>query len=152
MMQINKDKNKQDKLTIYYDGNCPLCSLEMQKLKRYDDKQLIILVNLQQDNFTKNFPHINVANALQILHGEYLGKLLLALDVTHRAWTLVGRGALVAPLQFPVIKQVAHASYLLLAKYRYPISHFLHQRFGIGIKTCDEGTCYANPNNINRRR
>jgi predicted DCC family thiol-disulfide oxidoreductase YuxK len=152
MNKINKDQNKQDKLTIYYDGNCPLCSLEMQKLKRYDDKKLIILVNLQQDNFTKHFPHINVANALQILHGEYQGKLLLALDVTHRAWTLVGRGALVAPLQFPVIKQVAHASYLLLAKYRYPISNFLHQRFGIGIKTCDKGTCYANTNNINRRR
>lgn len=152
MKQSNRDKNKLDKLTIYYDGNCPLCSLEMQKLKRFDDKLLIILVNLQQDNFNTCFPHINVAKALQILHGEYQGKLLLALDVTHRAWALVGRGALVAPLQFPVIKQVAHASYLLLAKYRYPISHFLHQRFGIGTQTCDKGTCYANPNNINRRR
>lgn len=66
----------------------------------------------KQDNFTKHFPHIIVANALQILHGEYQGRLLLALDVTHRAWTLVGRGALVAPLQFPVIKQEAHANLL----------------------------------------
>ena len=152
MTQSNNDNNKQDQLTIYYDGNCPLCSLEMQKLKRYDDKQRIILVNLQQDDFSKHYPHINVSSALRILHGEYQGKLLMALDVTHRAWTLVGRGALVAPLQFPVIKQVAHVSYLLLAKYRYPISHFLHQRFGIGTKTCDEGTCYAKADNPNRRR
>lgn len=151
MKQFNRDKNKQDKLTIYYDGNCPLCSLEMKKLKLCDNNQRIILVDLQQDDFNTRFPHIDVTRALQILHGEYQGKLLLALDVTHRAWTLVGRGVLVAPLQFPIIKQVAHVSYLLLAKYRYPISNFLYQHFGIGTKTCDEGTCYANPNNINRR-
>lgn len=136
-----------EKLTIFYDGKCPLCSLEMQKLKRCDHKDLIVLVNLHQDNFDTLFPHINLDKALQILHGEYQGKLLLALDVTHRAWTLVGRGALVAPLQFPVVKQIAHRGYLMLAKYRYPISQCLYERFGIGLKTCDEGTCYANPNN-----
>ena len=142
---------KDDQLTIFYDGNCPLCSLEMHKLKRYDSNDLIVLVNLHQEDFTTRFPHINVDKALQILHAQYQGKLLLALDVTHRAWTLVGRGALVAPLQCPVIKQVAHRGYLVLAKYRYPISNFLYQRFGIGIKTCDQGTCYAKTNNANHR-
>ena len=138
-------------LTIFYDGNCPLCNLEMQKLKRYDDKDLIILVNLRQENFQTLFPYININKALEILHGLYQGKILLGLDVTHRAWTLVGRGALVAPLQFPVIKQLAHGSYLLLAKYRHPISHFLYQRFGIGVATCEQGTCYEKPDNVNHR-
>ena len=139
-------------LTIYYDGNCPLCSLEMQKLKRYDSKGLIILENLHQESFETLFPHVNIDKAMAILHGQYQGKMLLALDVTHRAWTLVGRGALVAPLQFPIIKQIAHASYLLLAKYRHPISNYLYQRFGIGLKTCDQGTCYDKEDNINNRR
>jgi predicted DCC family thiol-disulfide oxidoreductase YuxK len=143
---------KADILTIYYDGKCPLCSLEMHKLKRYDSKQLITLIDLQQDGFSEKFPHINVEKALAILHGEYQGKLLLALDVTHRAWTLVGRGALVAPLQFPVVKQLAHQGYLILAKYRYPISQCLYQRFGIGLPPCDQGTCYAKPNNTDHRR
>lgn len=142
---------KNETLTIFYDGNCPLCSLEMQKLKRYDNKQLIVLENIHQADFSTLFPHINVDKALAILHGEYQGKLLLALDVTHRAWTLVGRGALVAPLQFPVIKQVAHRGYLVLAKYRFPISNFLYHRFGIGIKTCDQGTCYAKTDNTHHR-
>lgn len=140
-----------NRLTVFYDGNCPLCSLEMQKLKRCDNNDLIALVNLHQENFETDFPDIDITNAMKILHGQYQGKILLGLDVTHRAWTLVGRGALVAPLQFPIIKQLAHGGYLLLAKYRRPISSCLYQRFGIGVVTCEQGTCYEKPNNVNHR-
>lgn len=132
-------------LTIFYDGRCPLCTLEMQKLKSYDTKSLIVLEDLHQENFAELFPFIDLNKAMKMLHGLYQGKTLLALDVTHRAWTLVGKGALVAPLQFPGIKQIAHGGYLFLAKYRHPISNCLYRRFGIGIKPCDEGTCYEKP-------
>lgn len=138
-------------LTIFYDGKCPLCTMEMQKLKGYDTKNLIILENLHQENFESLFPHISIDKAMDMLHGQYKGKILLALDVTHRAWTLIGRGALVAPLQLPVVKQVAHLGYLFLAKYRQPISNCMYERFGIGIKPCEEGTCYDKPNNTHRR-
>jgi predicted DCC family thiol-disulfide oxidoreductase YuxK len=143
---------KDNILTIFYDGNCPLCTLEMQKLKRYDTNELIVLEDLHQENFSTLFPDIDINKAMQVLHGQYQGKLLLALDVTHRAWTLVGRGAIVAPLQFPIVKQLAHRGYLLLAKYRHPISNCLYERFGIGIKTCDNGTCYDKKNDTDHRR
>lgn len=139
-------------LTIFYDGNCPLCTLEMQKLKRYDSKNAIVLENLHQENFQTLFPNIKIGKAMKILHGLYQGEILLALDVTHRAWTLVGRGTLVAPLQFPIIKQLAHGGYLFLAKYRHPISNCLYERFGIGIKTCEKGTCYDSNSNADHRR
>jgi predicted DCC family thiol-disulfide oxidoreductase YuxK len=139
-------------LTIFYDSHCPLCALEMQKVKSYDINNLIALEDLHQENFTVLFPDININKAMRILHGQYQGKTLLALDVTHRAWTLVGRGAFVAPLQIPIIKQVAHWGYLLLAKYRHPISNCLYERFGIGIQTCNKGTCNEQSNNINRWR
>lgn len=132
---------KNDTLTIYYDGNCPLCSLEMQKLKLHDKNNKIVLENLHQAHFDEMFPQINFNKAMSILHGEHQGKVLLGLNVTHRAWTLVGKGFFVAPLQFPIIKQLSHLVYLLIAKYRHPISHFLHQRFGIGINICDSKTC-----------
>ena len=138
-------------LTVFYDGYCPLCSLEMHKLKQADDKNLINLVNLHQDGFHTHYPYIQFNKAMAILHGEYQGQILLVLDVTHRAWTLVGRGMWVAPLQWPVIKQISHACYLLVAKYRHPISNFLHRRFGLGNSTCEQGTCYGKANNDNHR-
>jgi predicted DCC family thiol-disulfide oxidoreductase YuxK len=142
---------QENTLTIFYDGNCPLCSFEMQKLKHKDNNNLIKLVNLHQDNFSTLYPSIKFDNAMRILHGSYQNQILLGLDVTHRAWSLVGKGLFVAPLQFPIIKQIAHGCYLLLAKYRHPISTFLHKRFGLGINSCDIGTCYEKPNNSDHR-
>jgi predicted DCC family thiol-disulfide oxidoreductase YuxK len=141
-----------EKLTIFYDGNCPLCGLEMQKLKAHDSHNLITLENLHQENFEEVFPAISFDKAMNILHGQFQGKILLGLNVSHRAWTLVGKGALVAPLQFPVIKQLSHGVYLLLAKYRHPISSFIYRRFGIGLNSCEQGTCYEKPSNVNNRR
>lgn len=141
-----------DTLTIFYDGSCPLCTLEMDRLKRHDKHDLIKLVNLHQENFSIKYPDIDIEKAMHILHGIYRGKTLLALDVTHRAWTLVGKGLLVAPLSLPVVRQIAHQGYLLLAKYRQPISQCLYQRFGIGIQTCETGTCYEKPSNTDHWR
>lgn len=138
-------------LTIFYDGQCPLCSMEMDKLKHYDTQNLILLVNLHDDNFNLRYPHVNHNQAMRILHGQYQGEILLGLAVTHRAWTLVGKGFWVAPLNFPIVKQLAHYIYLLIAKYRLPISHFLHKRFGIGNNTCERGVCYDKKNKLNYR-
>jgi predicted DCC family thiol-disulfide oxidoreductase YuxK len=131
-----------DKLVIFYDGHCPLCSLEMIKLKKYDTHNQIELCNLHQKDFTKLYPNINFNKAMEILHGQFQGQLLLGLDVTHRAWTIVGKGLFVAPLQFPIIKQLAHLVYLFVARYRHPISQFMYKRLGIGQVMCNKGTCY----------
>lgn len=138
---------KDDQLIIFFDGSCPLCTLEMQRLKEQDHKNNIQLVDLHQSDFAIQFPDIDVKKGLAILHGKYQGKILLGLDVTHRAWTLVGKRWMVAPLQWPIIKPLSHLVYLQLAKYRYPISQFMYKRLGIGINKCNEGTCYDKPNN-----
>ena len=38
-------------LTIFYDGNCPLCATEMAHLKKHDAKNKIQLVNIHEDDF-----------------------------------------------------------------------------------------------------
>lgn len=139
-------------LIIFFDGNCPLCSAEMAKLKQYDLNNQIQLINLHQANLSTHYPNVNFDKAMAILHGYYKGELLLGLNVTHRAWTIVGKGKLVAPLQFPVIKQLAHIVYLIVAKYRHPISQFMHRRLGIGKSSCQQGTCYEKVDNGDHRR
>lgn len=139
-----------DKLTIFYDGQCPMCCLEMDKLVKRDKDNRIELVNIHNNEFL-DYPDINKQEAMRVLHGRYQGNLLLALDVTHRAWQLVGLGFWVAPLQWPVIKPMAHQIYLLVAKYRHPISSFLHRRFGLGKAHCDNGVCYDKRFDVDNR-
>lgn len=139
-------------LTIFYDGHCPLCAAEMNHLARKDVNNAIELVDIHQEGFAQLYPEIKHGDAMKILHGKYQGKTLLGLEVTHRAWTLVGKGFWVAPLNWPVIKTLSHFVYLGLAKYRQPISSFLAKIFGLKATNCNSGTCYDNSTNTDNRR
>jgi len=138
-------------LTIFYDGNCPMCATEMTHLKRYDKENLIDLVDIHQQNFETTYPAVKFLDAMKILHAEYNGTMLLGLEVTHRAWTLVGKGFWVAPLNWPVIKTVSHWVYLLLARYRHQVSAMLAKVFGIKSPNCSSGACYDQPKNTDHR-
>lgn len=127
-----------------------MCCLEMDKLIKRDKAGTIKLVNVHSSEFL-NYPDINKQEAMRVLHGHYQGDVLLALDVTHRAWQLVGLGFWVAPLQWPAIKAITHQVYLLVAKYRRPISNFLHRRLGLGKAHCENGVCYDKRFDVDNR-
>ncbi|MGU3841687.1 thiol-disulfide oxidoreductase DCC family protein, partial [Vibrio diabolicus] len=63
-------------------------------------------------------------------------ELILGLDVTHRAWQLVGRGWLYAPLRWPLLKPIADWLYLRFANNRYRVSYWL-----TGSSRCNSGHC-----------
>jgi predicted DCC family thiol-disulfide oxidoreductase YuxK len=139
-------------LTIFYDGNCPLCATEMAHLKKHDLNNVISLVDIHQNDFAAIYPSVSFDAAMKILHGHYNGQLLLGLAVTHRAWTLVGKGFWVAPLNWPVFKTISHWVYLGLAKYRHQISALLAKAFNIKTTNCNSGTFCDNRTNTDHRR
>ncbi|OHY94525.1 redox protein [Vibrio rotiferianus] len=124
------------KLTVFYDGTCPLCAKEMNALKQRDTKQQIKTVDIYSDAFA-DYPQIDPDQANTILHAlNEKDELLLGLDVTHRAWQLVGRGWLYAPLRWRIIKPVADWLYLKFASNRYRVSYLL-----TGRSRCNNGSC-----------
>ncbi|MCV5638693.1 DCC1-like thiol-disulfide oxidoreductase family protein, partial [Escherichia coli] len=83
------------------------------------------------------YPQIDPDRANTILHAlDNHGNLLLGLDVTYRAWQLVGRGWLYAPLRWQLIRPVADWLYLRFAQNRYRISYWL-----TGTSRCNSGRC-----------
>lgn len=137
-------------LVIFYDGKCPLCVTEMKSLKLRDKDNQISLIDIYSHELNQKFPEININEAKGILHGIYQGKLLLGLSVTHRAWTIVGKGFWVAPLNWPVFKTVSHWVYLFFAKYRHPISSVLSKLFNLKEKQCT-GVCFDDSTHDNNR-
>ncbi len=124
------------KLTIFYDGTCPLCAKEMKALTKRDTHQHIRIVDIYSEAFS-DYPQIDAAKANTILHAlDDYGNLLLGLDVTYRAWHLVGKGWLYAPLRWPLIRPVADWLYLRFANNRYRISYWL-----TGTSRCDTDQC-----------
>ncbi|MGB1091897.1 MAG: thiol-disulfide oxidoreductase DCC family protein [Oceanobacter sp.] len=114
-------------LTIFYDGQCPLCNREMQHLRKLDISESIELFDISNPELSERlqteFANIDPVQANRILHGVTAnGELLLGLDVTHKAWSLVGKGHWIAPLRWKLIAPISDRIYLLFAKHRQTIS------------------------------
>jgi len=110
-------------LIIFYDGGCPLCVREMRHLKRLDKSHRIQFEDIHRPAFGDEFGYIDVTKANQYLHGQRAsGELIYGLDVTHQAWSLVGRGWLTAPLRWPIVRWFADHAYRFFAKHRGAIS------------------------------
>ena len=124
-------------LTIFYDGLCPLCRAEMNKLEQLDSDNNLSFVDIQQEGFSQRHPGLDWQALNARIHGQLPdGRLISGLDVTYLAWKSVGRGWVYAPLRWPVIRWVADWLYLGFARYRYQISWLL-----TGQKRCD--TCVS---------
>ncbi len=114
------------RLTIFYDSECPLCAIEMRQLLSCDKHNRIELADIHAEDFALKHPDIDAHRAYTILHGKLdSGELLLGLDVTCKAWQLVGKHRWLALLRWPLIRPLADILYRLFAKYRNPISRLL---------------------------
>ena len=126
-------------LTLFYDGTCPLCVNEINHLKRLDQRQRIAFEDIHAEDFTRRYPDVDREEASAILLGDVHGQRIRGLDVTHRAWSLVGRGWLTAPLRWPLIRPIADRVYLWFAPRRYRISGWLTGRQR--CESCEGGQC-----------
>ncbi|MFM2485318.1 thiol-disulfide oxidoreductase DCC family protein [Celerinatantimonas yamalensis] len=121
-------------LTIFYDGQCPLCVREMQKLAQVDKRHQLQLVDLNIAHFSENYPYIDTLKASRILHAQtQTGEILLGLDATWAAWQQVDKHRWIRLLRWPVIGWFADVGYWFFARYRYRFSRLI-----LGQKTCDE--------------
>lgn len=101
--------------TLYYDGQCPLCSLEMKHLKEKKSCDLNLV-----DIHTAALPEGKSKQALlTTLHCKVGDQWLTGLDATVAAWSETKFGWLFAWLRWPVIKPCADWVYARWAASRY---------------------------------
>lgn len=124
-------------MIIFYDGNCPLCSTEMQQLKHADVNNKILLEDINAPDFSDRFGYIDKDKALKILHAQLpSGEIIYALDVTYQAWKIVGKHRWLKIIRLPIICTLADWGYLFFAKHR----HFISRLFMPNTK-CSAGRC-----------
>ncbi|GHD65816.1 thiol-disulfide oxidoreductase DCC family protein [Jeongeupia chitinilytica] len=126
-------------LTLYYDGLCPFCAAEMQRLHRWDRGGQLGFVDISQAGFDPAELGVDMAALGRELHGrDANGRMLVGIDTMLAAYTLVGRGWLVAPLRVAVFRPHLARWYRRFARNRYRISRWLGYR---PITRCDGDRC-----------
>jgi predicted DCC family thiol-disulfide oxidoreductase YuxK len=119
--------------TLFYDGLCPLCEMEIKHLKKIDLQNNLTFVDIMASDFSEHYPQLDWQALDDRIHGMCEdGTLLIGLDATHRAWSEVGKGWVYAPLRWPVIRFFADKAYILFAKNRHKISYWV-----TGKKRCE---------------
>jgi predicted DCC family thiol-disulfide oxidoreductase YuxK len=103
--------------TLYYDGNCPLCNAEMDKLKRLSDGKLqLVDIHSLPDN--ANLPAKGAL--LNRLHlKQETGDFLIGLDANVAAWQHTRFGILFRWLRWPLLRSIADWVYGRWATSRY---------------------------------
>lgn len=116
---------------LIYDSHCPLCTKELQWLKRRDKHNHLRLIDLHSPHFSKHFPTLKQQQVMERLHGFYLrpsnpdGGWYYGLDATYHAWSAVGLGWAIKPLRWPIVRTVSDLAYSGFAKHRHQLAKVL---------------------------
>jgi predicted DCC family thiol-disulfide oxidoreductase YuxK len=103
--------------TLYYDGQCPLCTGEIQKLRRHvgGKLELVDIHSLDEDASLPNRQAL-----LSNLHlKQASGDFLIGLDANVAAWQHTRFGIFFRWLRWPVLRPIADWVYDHWARLRY---------------------------------
>jgi len=130
------------KLTVLYDGGCPLCRREVDFLTRRDKTNNLKFVDIDCEEYDPEYYNgITYRQAMATIHAiRSDGTIIKNLAVFQEAYKLIGLGWLYKPTNWPVIAPLAKSLYALWANNRLQLTgrELLHRQ-------CNE-RCKINPN------
>ena len=110
-------------LTIYYDGECPLCLAEIHFLKNRNKLGLLKFVDVAAPNFDEAAHQLSCQLALATMQGRLAdGTQLEGIPVFAEAYKRADLPTLAWLFTRPWLKPFLNASYYVFAKYRHTIS------------------------------
>jgi predicted DCC family thiol-disulfide oxidoreductase YuxK len=110
-------------LTLLYDGQCPVCNLEMDNLKARNAEGLLKFVDISLPQFDPTPYGATLAQMNGLIHAQRPdGSLVVGVEVFRLAYGAVGLGHLTAPTGWPLLKPAVDAAYSVFARNRYGFS------------------------------
>ena len=126
------------KLTIFFDGGCPLCKREVDFLKSRNQSGYLDFIDIDNSDFSLDLKYgITYKQAMERIHAlKSDGSVIKDIKVFQEAYSLIGLGWIYAPTKFPIIDKFIDYIYILWAKYRLKLT------FRPSIeKLCSERDC-----------
>ena len=113
-------------LTLLYDGACPICRLEMDRLAELDGLRRLAFVDVAAPGFDAGKYGAKLEDMQRLIHAVRPdGTLVVGVEVFRLAYGAVGWGLLFAPTALPGISTLAERAYAVFARNRYRVSALL---------------------------
>ena len=112
------------KLTIFFDGECPLCKREVDFLQSKNQRKYLKFVDINcSDSCLEHNYGISYRQAMERIHAlKSDGSLIKDVEVFQEAYSLVGLGWIYAPTKWPIIDKLIEFIYRLWAKNRLKLT------------------------------
>jgi len=122
-------------IRVLYDGDCPLCTREVEMLRRRDPEgRTARFEDIAAPGFDAGRYGTTHEALMARIHGVLPdGTLIEGVEVFRRVYAAVGLGWLVAPRRWPVLRPLFHAAYRWFARNRLRLT-------GRG-EVCDAHAC-----------
>jgi predicted DCC family thiol-disulfide oxidoreductase YuxK len=106
-------------VSVYFDGECPLCTREIRMLQRLDKHSRIQFVDISRAEFDPATIGLSMSQLMAEIHGRLPdGGLISGVEVFRRLYAAVGFSRLVAISRWPIVRQSLEVAYRLFAKNR----------------------------------
>ena len=112
------------KLTIFFDGECPLCKREINFLQSRNKKGFLSFIDINTSDFYLDLKYgITYKQAMERIHAfKSDGSLIKDIKVFQEAYTLIGLGWIYAPTKLPIFDKFIEFIYGIWAKYRLKLT------------------------------
>lgn len=111
------------KVVCFHDGDCPLCNLEINAMKKLDKDQSIQWVDINQDKAALERAGITHQQAMDQIHVMDENGMQTGVDGFILVWQRLPYFRRLVPLvKLPVFNQIAKFGYRMFAKYRLKIT------------------------------
>jgi predicted DCC family thiol-disulfide oxidoreductase YuxK len=115
-----------EKLTLFYDGACPLCQAEIQFLSRRNQARLLDFVDINSERFDSAKIGISCEQALAAMYGRYdNGVLIQGVTVFSEAYRRADLPFLAWVFSRKSLQSIWQLAYRFFAKNRHTISRIL---------------------------
>lgn len=115
-----------EKLTLFYDGACPLCQAEILFLSGRNQANLLDFVDINSDQFDPHKVGVSCEAALAAMYGQFeSGKLIQGVAVFPEAYRRANLPRMAKLFSSKPLQPLFKLGYLFFAKNRHAISSLL---------------------------
>ncbi len=126
-------------LTLYYDGDCPLCAREVRLLSRRALETRLVLVDISHGEFDATALGFTLDQMRGSLHARFDdGRWVTGLDATLWSWRAAGLGAWAAPLSWRPLRPFFALGYRAFCRLRPHLGWLPHPDGG---RRCRDDRC-----------
>ena len=112
------------KLTIFFDGGCPLCKREIYFLQSRNKKGYLSFIDINTSDFYLDLKYgITYKQAMERIHAlKSDGSVIKDIKVFQEAYNLIDLGWIYAPTKIPIFDKFIEFVYRIWAKYRLKLT------------------------------